>query len=65
MAGWYIARRWALSPWRAAAWNAGFALDVAQVVEPALEELFYEHERYLVNGELQDAVRYGLLRRAP
>ena len=43
VAGWYIARKWPGAPWRAAAWNVGLALFVAQIVEPVLEEPFYEH----------------------
>ena len=43
-AGWFIVRRWPADRWRAAAWNIGLALIVAQLVEPVLEALLYDHQ---------------------
>lgn len=43
VAGWYIARRWPDAPWKAAAWNVGLALFIAQIVEPLLEVAYYDH----------------------
>lgn len=42
IAGWYIARRWPTAPWKAAAWNVGLALFLAQVIEPVLEAAIFE-----------------------
>lgn len=51
-AGWYVARKWPGAPWHAAAWNVGLALFVAQIVEPVLEEIFYEGRfAYVVSAE--------------
>ena len=43
-AGWFIVRRWPADRWRAAAWNILLALVVAQLVEPVLEALVYDHQ---------------------
>jgi hypothetical protein len=59
VAGWYIERRWSSAPWRAAAWNVGIALLIAQVLEPVLEAAYYEgrfgypvdSERWIVFGK--------------
>ena len=42
LAGWYIARRWPGSKWKAAGWNVAIALLLAQVVEPLLETAYYD-----------------------
>lgn len=42
LAGWYIARRWPESKWKAAGWNVAIALILAQVVEPLLETAYYD-----------------------
>jgi hypothetical protein len=44
LAGWYIARRWPESKWKAAGWNVAIALILAQVVEPLLETAFYDRQ---------------------
>jgi hypothetical protein len=62
-AGWYIARRWSSTPWKAAAWNVGIALLAGQVLEPALESLVYSgrfgypvgQERWIVFAECAGA----------
>lgn len=43
-AGWFIARRWSNAPWKAAAWNVGLALFIAQVIEPLLEVAYYDRQ---------------------
>jgi len=51
-AAWYVARRWPEARWRAAAWNVGLALVVAQGIEPVLEAAYYDHQlRYDVEPE--------------
>jgi hypothetical protein len=30
LAGWYIARKWPVHPWRASIWNVAIALVIAQ-----------------------------------
>ncbi len=42
VAGRYIGRRWPRAPWKAAVWNVGAALIVAQAIEPVLVAAFYE-----------------------
>jgi hypothetical protein len=43
IAGWLIARRWPDAPGRIAASVVGLAVLVAQVIEPVLEVLLYDH----------------------
>jgi hypothetical protein len=35
-----LGRRWSTKRWKAAAWNVGLALVIAQVLEPVLEAAF-------------------------
>ena len=44
LAGWYIARRWPESKWKAAGWNVAIALILAQLVEPLLETAYYDRQ---------------------
>ena len=44
LAGWYIARRWPESKWKAAGLTVAIALILAQVVEPLLETAYYDRQ---------------------